>query len=510
MKRLKVLAALSVLALTGCAAPLSEPHTQGVRVVASTPIIADITQAVVGNRTSVTTLIPTLADTHSYEPTLRDIRSVATADLVFTNGLLLEEHKLTRAVEANLADNAQHIAVAEEAPRYGARIIPLVENFSLSTIWLGMRVEGQDGGITSTTIRAVKAEGPGHVSAFLTGTFGQPTTYIDSSDGLNHLDTVELPPDAHTHMSWAFSKPGIYRLTLQAHAHTPTEERLLGEETFTFAVGTPPPSGLTVLDHGHMDVTASTEHGLVLRGDSQSGTSVTQLYEASRSVIVIPDAALSTIPAEPAYRFLGKAGGETYLLAQAVLGKHVHGDIDPHMWLDPASGEAYVRVILEALIRKDPAGREEYEHNAATYIDKIHHARKYVEETLALIPPENRNLITTHDGFGYLANSYGLKVAGFLTPNAGIQPSTRDGIVLRRTIRTLKVPAVYIEPNSATHSGELIEAARAHGVRVCTLYSENFDENVTSYLSLLTTNAHNLATCLNPEALRPPKYQENL
>ena len=39
--------------------------------------------------------------------------------------------------------------------------------------------------------------------------------------------------------------------------------------------------------------------------------------------------ALTTIPGEASFRFIGEAGANVYMLPQAVLGKHVHGDIDP-------------------------------------------------------------------------------------------------------------------------------------------------------------------------------------
>ena len=46
-------------------------------------------------------------------------------------------------------------------------------------------------------------------------------------------------------------------------------------------------------------------------------------------VIEVPTRALTTIPGEASFRFIGEAGANVYMLPQAVLGKHVHGDIDP-------------------------------------------------------------------------------------------------------------------------------------------------------------------------------------
>ena len=50
------------------------------------------------------------ADPHSYEPSLRDIRDVAYARCALTNGLLLEQRKLSKMVEANLPAGVVSVA----------------------------------------------------------------------------------------------------------------------------------------------------------------------------------------------------------------------------------------------------------------------------------------------------------------------------------------------------------------------------------------------------------------
>ncbi|PMD04394.1 metal ABC transporter solute-binding protein, Zn/Mn family, partial [Brevibacterium paucivorans] len=54
-----------------------------------------------------------------------------------------------------------------------------------------------------------------------------------------------------------------------------------------------------------------------------------------------------------------------------MLGKHVHGEIDPHMWLSADNAIAYVKVIRDVFSRADPANAETYRANAADYIDQL-------------------------------------------------------------------------------------------------------------------------------------------
>ena len=127
-------------ALSGCASTVNASSDR-MRVVATTPILADLAQQIAGERASVHSLVPAGADPHSYEPSLRDIRDVAYARCALTNGLLLEQRKLSKMVEANLPAGVASVAVAEKIEQYGGKLEAIVEDASLDSIWLGLRVE---------------------------------------------------------------------------------------------------------------------------------------------------------------------------------------------------------------------------------------------------------------------------------------------------------------------------------------------------------------------------------
>ncbi|XCB30258.1 choice-of-anchor M domain-containing protein [Arcanobacterium hippocoleae] len=208
-----------------------------INVVASTPIIADLVRQI-APAAHLATLVPPGADPHTYEPSLAAIRDVARADIAFSNQLLLEEQSLLKTIDANLPDHAKHVGLGNDAVKYGATHIQLIEDASLSTVWLGFRVDGSGGSNATVEITAVNMEGPGVLAAFTTGTFGQPTAWISSSDGIDpENDRVELPTNAHTHMSWGFSKPGEYRLQVKAALKDGEKRRDLGSSEIHFIVG---------------------------------------------------------------------------------------------------------------------------------------------------------------------------------------------------------------------------------------------------------------------------------
>lgn len=75
----------AVLLLAGCASSATPPADDGLRVVASTDVWADVASAVAGGDAEVTALVGR-QDPHEYEATARDRLAVARADVVVLNG----------------------------------------------------------------------------------------------------------------------------------------------------------------------------------------------------------------------------------------------------------------------------------------------------------------------------------------------------------------------------------------------------------------------------------------
>ena len=82
-----------------------------VRVVATTNIIADAVRQVGGSHVQVTALMGPGTDPHTYLPSPSDASALASAHIVFFNGLHLEG-KMTQLLEENEADAARAVAVS--------------------------------------------------------------------------------------------------------------------------------------------------------------------------------------------------------------------------------------------------------------------------------------------------------------------------------------------------------------------------------------------------------------
>lgn len=518
------------MCVTACA-PTVTPQSGGpLKVVTTTGILADLVRNVGGEHVDVTSLVPVGADPHSYEPSLRNVRDVAYADLAFSNYLLLEEQATIRMLNSNLRPTVKHVMVAEAAAKFGASVMPMVENRALDTTWLGLRVRGaaETPTIPSTakvTLGLTSADGPGNMAVFVTEAFGTPKPYFTSKDGVTDADTVSLPLDAHTHLSWGFTEPGVYRLGVAAyvHEHGAPVGAPMARGTLTFAVGVNPADavqGATVLDNVHADLTTDVSTGRIvyqvdddtMRKKARKQTPTAHRHshdhddshhaaihhdlELSDVVVAVPTTTLTTVPADPAYSFIDRPGQPMYLLAQAVLGKHVHGEIDPHLWLDAANAAAYVELIEHELVTLAPKFAFDFRKRSREYRKQLLDLDSDLKKSLAQIPSTRRQLVTNHDAYAYFAEAYGLNVAGFVTPNPSTEPSIAQRAKLARTIADLKVPAVFVEPNSRTRSMALEQVAADAGVQVCDILSDSFIEGHTTYLDLMRFNQRSIRECL--------------
>jgi zinc/manganese transport system substrate-binding protein len=173
-------------------------------------------------------------------------------------------------------------------------------------------------------------------------------------------------------------------------------------------------------------------------------------------------------------------------------------ELDPHAWQSIANAKIYVGNIRDALIAADPEGASAYRGNADTYLGKLDALDKEVTAEIAKIPPGRRQIITTHDAFGYFGTAYGFR---FIAPegvSTETEASARDVAKIIRQIKASNIPAVFLENvtdprlvrNIATESG-----AKVGG----TLYSDALsspDGPAATYIAMMHNNIRELSAAL--------------
>jgi zinc/manganese transport system substrate-binding protein len=173
-------------------------------------------------------------------------------------------------------------------------------------------------------------------------------------------------------------------------------------------------------------------------------------------------------------------------------------ELDPHAWQSIADAKIYVANIRDGLIAADPAGEAAYRANAEKYLGKLDTLEAEVKREIAKIPPGRRQIITTHDAFGYFGTAYGFR---FIAPegvSTETEASARDVAKIIRQIKSQKIPAVFLE--NVTDPRLVRSIAAESGATVGgTLFSDALsppDGPASTYIDMMRNNVRELAAAL--------------
>ena len=177
----------------------------------------------------------------------------------------------------------------------------------------------------------------------------------------------------------------------------------------------------------------------------------------------------------------------------------VDGEIDPHAWNSLLNGMIYVTNIEAALSAVSPENAPTFKANADAYRAKLQMLHNHALAEIAKLPQEKRIVVTAHDAFGYLENTYGLT---FLAPqgiDTDAEPSAKELAALISFLNETGAGALFVENIS---NGDLIaQISRETGLTIGgRIYSDALSVKgspATSYLAMFTHNLELLTATLN-------------
>ncbi|MBX9709920.1 MAG: metal ABC transporter substrate-binding protein [Xanthobacteraceae bacterium] len=175
------------------------------------------------------------------------------------------------------------------------------------------------------------------------------------------------------------------------------------------------------------------------------------------------------------------------------------GEADPHAWQSVPNAKIYVANIRDALIAADPAGAQVYRANADAYLAKLDALDREVRDMVAKILPARRNVISTHDAFGYFAAAYGVHFVAPQGVSTEAESSARDIAAIITQVKNQKIPAVFLENVSDPRMMRRIAAET--GAKIGgTLYSDSLTgENgeAPTYIDMVRHNIRALTSALS-------------
>jgi zinc transport system substrate-binding protein len=177
---------------------------------------------------------------------------------------------------------------------------------------------------------------------------------------------------------------------------------------------------------------------------------------------------------------------------------HDHGDVNPHVWLDPIYSKEMAAVIRVALINQMPQHKELFNENYRKLSLKLDELNSDYEQTLKTA--KHKKIIVTHAAFGYWENRYGIEqisISGLSTAN---EPTQRE---LEKIISIADHDGLHymlFEQNVQSNLGKIIQkeiGARALPIHNLAILSKDDIKNKETYFSLMNNNLESLKTALN-------------
>ena len=145
--------------------------------------------------------------------------------------------------------------------------------------------------------------------------------------------------------------------------------------------------------------------------------------------------------------------------------------------------------IVAALQKADPANASAYAQNGKVYEAKLSALDSDYRSTLAPLP--NKNLVTFHDAFPYLAARYKLNYVGAISEFPEKDPTPKQLAALVDKIRNLKVGVLFAENGYAP--GLLKKIASETGAKVSELDTLEVGQGTpTAYLDRMGANLESL------------------
>ncbi len=120
-----------------------------------------------------------------------------------------------------------------------------------------------------------------------------------------------------------------------------------------------------------------------------------------------------------------------------------HGAYDPHIWLDPANMISMAKAVSEGLISIDPARTALYTANTAALVAELEALDQ--EFTTGLANCEQKEIVTSHESFGYLANAYGFKQHGIAGLSPDTEPSPARLVEISEMVKAEGITTIYYE-----------------------------------------------------------------
>ena len=190
---------------------------------------------------------------------------------------------------------------------------------------------------------------------------------------------------------------------------------------------------------------------------------------------------------------VGSSAQAVDLLAGARALRTSDEGVDPHVWLDPSRWRRIVGRVATALSKLAPGSSKTFARNAGRYDRRLRVLDEDFEAGLARC--DRREVVTSHEAFGYLADRYGLEELPITGISPEAEPTPARVAELADLVKSEGITTIFTESLVSPKVARAL--AREAGVRTDVLdpiegLTEQQIASGADYASVMRTNLRTL------------------
>ncbi|MDT0012904.1 metal ABC transporter substrate-binding protein [Listeria cossartiae] len=175
-----------------------------------------------------------------------------------------------------------------------------------------------------------------------------------------------------------------------------------------------------------------------------------------------------------------------------------HGDINPHVWLNPVYMEQMATVVKDKLIKEMPDQKETFEKNYQAVEEKL----KTLDQDFRTVTStaKQKDFVTAHAAYSYWETEYNLHQIPIAGVSTSDEPSQKKLKSIVEKIEAEKIPYIMLEQNTNSKIADVIQ--QETNTKTLTLHNletltQKDIDNHRDYLSIMNDNLKALKEGLN-------------
>jgi len=173
--------------------------------------------------------------------------------------------------------------------------------------------------------------------------------------------------------------------------------------------------------------------------------------------------------------------------------EHAEGDMDMHIWLDPANTRRIVNIIEETLSNLDPMNTITYVKNANLLIKQLYEQEELIRELLR--PLRDSSMIVYHDAFQYYEEAFSLTSFGAIQLKSDETPSVKHLTALKKLAAEKDVTCVLAIPGTHPRIATVVMGNTAAGYGVVDHLGQYLEQGPESYFQLMFEITQSILDC---------------